>query len=132
IHQTSLSLEDHTRLFGGSQGKLLLVADGMGGEVGGRRASTLAVETLTHYVLNTMPWFFRLHEGSDADLHEELRSALEQCQNRIEDAASVDPQRAHMGTTLTLAYLMWPRLYVVHAGDSRCYLFRGNRLHQVT
>jgi protein phosphatase len=37
-----------------------------------------------------------------------------------------------MGTTLTLAYLLWPRLYVVHAGDSRCYLLRNARLHQIT
>jgi protein phosphatase len=132
IHQTSLSHEDHTRLFGGSQGKLLLVADGMGGHAGGRRASALAVETLTSYALNTMPWFFRLSQASDADLEEELRAALEQCQKRIEDVASIDPQRARMGTTLTMAYLLWPRLYVVHAGDSRCYLHRGGRLEQIT
>src|SRR5436305_1301278 len=68
IHQTSLAHEDHTRLFGGSQGQLLLVADGMGGHAGGQRASALTVETLTHYVLNTMPWFFRLRECNDADL----------------------------------------------------------------
>ena len=37
-----------------------------------------------------------------------------------------------MGTTLTMAYVVWPRLYVVHAGDSRCYLFRGGRLEQIT
>src|SRR5262249_5001035 len=37
-----------------------------------------------------------------------------------------------MGTTLTMAYLLWPRLYVVHAGDSRCYLLREDRLHQIT
>jgi protein phosphatase len=37
-----------------------------------------------------------------------------------------------MGTTLTMAYILWPRLYVVHAGDSRCYLARGGRLHQIT
>jgi protein phosphatase len=132
IHQTSLSHEDHTRLFGGSQGKLLLVADGMGGHAGGRRASALAVETITHYVLNTMPWFFRLHEAAGPDLDEDLRAALEQCQKRIEEAARVDPQRSRMGTTLTMAYLLWPRLYVVHAGDSRCYLHRGGRLEQVT
>ena len=132
IHQTSLSHEDHTRLFGGSQGKLLLVADGMGGHAEGKRASALAVQTLTHYVLNTMPWFFRLHESSDADLDEDLRGALLQCQQRLEEAAATDPQRARMGTTLTMAYLLWPRLYVVHAGDSRCYLWRGGRLEQVT
>src|SRR5262245_27576261 len=53
VHQTSLSHEDHTRRFGGSQGQLLLVADGMGGHAAGKQASTLAVQTLSHYVLNT-------------------------------------------------------------------------------
>jgi len=31
VYQTSLGLDHQTRLFGGSQGRLLLVADGMGG-----------------------------------------------------------------------------------------------------
>ena len=43
IHQTSLSHEDHSRLFGGSQGKLFLVADGMGGHAAGKQASSIAV-----------------------------------------------------------------------------------------
>lgn len=132
IHQTSLSHEDHTRLFGGSQGKLLLVADGMGGHAEGKQASQIAVQTMANYVLNTMPWFFRLEEGRESDLHEELKLALEECQRSIESAAATNPQRRGMGTTLTMAYILWPRLYVVHAGDSRCYLLRGSRLEQVT
>jgi protein phosphatase len=37
-----------------------------------------------------------------------------------------------MGTTLTAAYVHWPRTTVIHAGDSRCYLLRGGKLKQVT
>jgi PPM family protein phosphatase len=132
VHQTSLSHDDHTRLFGGSQGQLLLVADGMGGHAAGQQASSLAVQGLAHYVLNTMHWFFRLEEGREADLEEELKSALEECQRRLEAAAGARPEQRGMGTTLTMAYLLWPRLYVVHAGDSRCYLLRGGRLEQIT
>jgi len=132
IHQTSLSHEDHTRLFGGSQGRLLLVADGMGGHAAGRRASGIAVQSLAHYVLNTMPWFYRLQEGQEADLKEDLKTALEECQRRIEAVSAANATERNMGTTLTMAYILWPRLYVVHAGDSRCYLCRDGRLEQVT
>jgi PPM family protein phosphatase len=50
----------------------------------------------------------------------------------VEAAAAADPDRSRMGTTLTLAYLLWPRLYIIHVGDSRCYLLRGGRLDRVT
>ena len=30
-----------------------------------------------------------------------------------------------MGTTLTMAFVSGRTLFVIHAGDSRCYLFRG-------
>jgi PPM family protein phosphatase len=37
-----------------------------------------------------------------------------------------------MGTTLTMAYVIDGTLYLVHAGDSRCYLLRQGELHQLT
>jgi protein phosphatase len=37
-----------------------------------------------------------------------------------------------MGTTLTLAYGLGSELFVVHVGDSRCYLFRDDALHRLT
>ena len=45
VHQTSLEQDDQTRLFGGSQGQVLLVADGMGGHAAGEQASAIAVES---------------------------------------------------------------------------------------
>ena len=37
-----------------------------------------------------------------------------------------------MGTTLTMAYSVATDLYIVHAGDSRAYLFREGELEQLT
>lgn len=131
VQETSLPVEDHTRLSGGKRGHLLLVADGMGGAPAGDLASSIAVNTVIRYVLNVMPWFFRL-DGHEEDLRGELKRALERCQSSIEADVAANPEHEGMGTTLTMAYVIWPRLYVVHVGDSRCYLFRDSRLEQVT
>ena len=132
IVQTSLAQDDHTRLFGGPPGKLFLVADGIGGARGGRRASRLVVESVIHHVLDTMHWFFRLQQGEESDLVEELKAGLAACQKTVEAAAAVHPEHEQMGTTLTLAYLLWPRAYIIHVGDSRAYLYRAGELQQIT
>lgn len=132
IHQTSLSMDDHTRLMGESQGQLLVVADGMGGHAAGQQASRIAIDAMVRHVLNTLPWFLRLQASREDDLAEDLKAAMERCQERIEAEAEANPQRRKMGTTLTMAYIVWPRLYVVHAGDSRCYLRRQGKLAQIT
>jgi protein phosphatase len=41
IHDTSLTLDSETRVYGGSQGKLLIVADGMGGEADDRKVAPI-------------------------------------------------------------------------------------------
>ena len=56
VHGTSLAVGSEAHIYGGSQGKLMLVADGMGGEVGGEGASAIAVAQLTKYVLNSLGW----------------------------------------------------------------------------
>jgi protein phosphatase len=132
IRETTLSEPDHQRLIGRPQGKLLMVADGMSGHGDGGVASTVAVDTMVHYVLNTMPWFFRLDVSHEAELRSELAAAMERCQARIEETGQTGATAAEMGTTLTMAYVLWPGLYVVHVGDSRCYLFRPPRLEQIT
>jgi len=132
IHQTSLNFDDEETLFGVSQGMMLLVADGMGGHAAGEHASRLTVESLTHSILNCMPWFFSRDAEGDDDLRSALERALHRCQERLQHEAKAHPSVQGMGTTLTAAYVHWPRATIVHAGDSRCYLLRGGKLKQVT
>jgi protein phosphatase len=132
VHATSLTLDNETRVYGGSQGKLLIVADGMGGEAAGERACTIAVDQVTTYVLNSLAWCFRLEEGSEHDFEDDLKQALESCQKGIQTVVGKHPEMKSMGTTMTMVYIVWPRAFVVHVGDSRCYLLRNRQLDQVT
>src|SRR5262245_58488000 len=87
VQGTNLHIDDKTRIYGGSQGKLLIVADGMGGEAEGERASTIAVDQVATYVLNSLGWCFRLEENSELDFEEHLKEALKSCQDSIHTAA---------------------------------------------
>lgn len=130
VTQTSLLPPDDSWKVGVT-GHLFVVADGMGGMSGGEVASGLAVETISWYVAKTMPWFYRYQDGREVDLERELRHAVQVTQDTVKDAAAHSRYR-RMGTTLTLACLLWPRVYVVHAGDSRCYVRRGDKLIRMT
>ena len=132
IHHTSLSYDDETELLGGSQAKLLLVADGVGGNSAGDRASSLALESVVQYLLNAMHWIFLPEDEREENFLDDLKAALEFSQERIQHAAEVIPSQHGMGTTITMAYIVWPHVYLVHAGDSRAYLYRDGTMIRLT
>jgi PPM family protein phosphatase len=125
------SLAQPKTQFSLEQGHLFLVADGMGGHQAGEQASALAVETIEAFALNHLKWFFHL-EADENHLVSEFQDALRQADARIIQEASRHPELHGMGTTVTMAYILDRELFVVHVGDSRCYLFRNGTLHQIT
>lgn len=132
VHHTSLAAAEPSYLTGGTHGQLLLVADGLGGHSCGERASTLAVDCLARFAVNAMHWCARLDECDDQQVFAEWEQALRQCDEQVHAEGERQPERRGMGTTLTMAYVAWPNAYVLHAGDSRCYLLRDGTLAQVT
>lgn len=133
IRDTSLDIESYASHVGGRQGWLLAVADGIGGRAGGDIASSAALSSLIHYVTFTMPWLVQMDEDARAGLTSEIEHMLEHCQERIERIARRRGLGDSLpGTTLTLAYIIWPYLHVMHVGDSRCYLVRDGKIEPLT
>jgi len=114
------------------QGLLFVVADGMGGYEGGEIASAVAVGSIVKYALELMPWLVSASDSAEHELADGMRSAMQACHEKVRDAARERSLDIRMGTTLTLAYAVWPRLYVLHAGDSRAYLHRAGGLYRLT
>lgn len=92
----------------------LMVADGMGGAVGGEVASRLAVNA-----------------AASADLGPADRVAAG---NRaIREEVAREPSLEGMGTTMTLVELHPEgKAHFAHVGDSRAYLLRGSELRRIT
>jgi protein phosphatase len=132
IEGSSLATEDGARLTDTPQGRLLIVADGIGGHGGGEVASAVAIDAMAFYAFAGMPWVLsRTKEGMD-ELAEGLQEAMKSAQARVRRVARRKGLNQDLGTTLTMAYIAWPDLYIVHAGDSRAYLHRERKLHQLT
>ncbi|HET6386161.1 MAG TPA: Stp1/IreP family PP2C-type Ser/Thr phosphatase [Armatimonadota bacterium] len=105
-----------------ARGCLYAVADGMGGHAAGQIAS--------EYALNVVIRAF--YSDTQSDLEQALRSAIEQANLLIHEAANAMPDRNQMGTTLTCAVIREDDLYIGQVGDSRGYLFREGELRQIT
>jgi protein phosphatase len=132
IRRTTLPLESQTRLSADTRGYIFAVADGMGGAADGEVASELAVFTVVQYVATMLPWCYGASGRSEEEVKTELIGVLKKCESVVQSAAGEQEDPMRMGTTLTLTYLNWPELFVVHVGDSRCYVLRGSKLHQIT
>jgi protein phosphatase len=111
----------------------MAVADGMGGHASGEEASKIAITTLVNLVLATPDWMLRLDDTLAGDVV--MSRATERFRlidRAMAEEADENPRLHGFGTTMTLAASLGKNLLLAHIGDSRAYLFRREKLHQLT
>lgn len=113
-------------------GYAMVVADGMGGAARGEVASSLAISTLAHLLLQFGKWNLRINEKIAREVTERAERFYQRVGEAVSEEARSDPSKTGMGTTLTGAFSAGNDLFVVSVGDSRVYLFRRGRLLQLT
>jgi protein phosphatase len=111
---------------------MMLVADGVGGSAAGSRASRIAAEAVTRHVASALRGFTAVGAGDDSEFVNTLRNAAYEAHVAVRSEAEEHPEEAGMATTLSLGIVVWPWMYVVQVGDSRCYLYKGGKLRQLT
>jgi serine/threonine protein phosphatase PrpC len=106
---------------GYASGRLLVIADGMGGAAAGEIASS---ETL--HVIR------QLDRDFDIDAIDALDRAVTDANKRLADIIARDPSVEGMGTTLDA--LLWDgeKFAFAHIGDSRVYRLRRGELQQIS
>lgn len=132
VHQTSLPEEALGELMSPSRGFVFLVADGVGGVPGGKDASRTALSAIMDYVLRAMDLYVQLDEDIEPEFLADLQRSVEKSHEVVRQTGQADEERLGMATTLTMVCIRWPRGYVVHVGDSRCYMLRDGELRLLT
>jgi len=113
------------------RGYLFLVADGVGSGRGGELASEVALRNLALYVTHTTSLHYQCYPEDEARFLEELKQAMTRTHETVRNEAERHGP-AGMATTLTMVAVFWPKAYLVHVGDSRCYRLRGGTLERMT
>ena len=126
------SLPEPKLQVGEERAHLFLVADGMGGQLAGERASALAVAAIEQFMLNSFRWFFGSGSPDEQRVLAQFQSAIRHADARILEETAAHPELSGMGTTVTMAFHLGAQLCVIHVGDSRAYLYRDHELHQLT
>ena len=131
VLQTSLPHADALEVHDQRLAFLAMIADGVGGSVGGEKASATALEHAMHYVGSSMHCYEH-GEATNEIFIEELQAAAMKSHEAVLDRAEREADGRSMATTLTLFLGVWPWYYLLQVGDSRYYLFRDNVLTQIT
>lgn len=111
-----------------------IVADGIGGHVGGEVASMLCILAIQTFMQSAAA----LSASRDGCEHpcpavmQALSGAVNHAALRIYERACAEPSLKGMGTTVTMLKIVADRGYFAHVGDSRLYLLRQGALQQLT
>ncbi len=109
---------------------LLIVADGVGGQKGGSKASQITIETISSYL--DANW----HKAPDAPneiegfFYKVLERAILQAHENILIQARHHENR--MASTVTCAVVYGRTAIIANVGDSRTYLYHHNTLEQIS
>lgn len=96
---------------------LLVLADGMGGHVGGKEASRIAVHT-----------FVEEFQGADGTIPDHLRQGLDLANAAIADKTQASPELDGMGCTLVGVSVSGQGVHWISVGDSPLWLWDQSKL----
>ena len=107
--------------------RFFLVADGMGGQSAGERASGLAMEIIPQKLQ-----LIDFEKSPPEQTTKIIDDAITQANYEIMALGELDPRLKNMGTTVTFVVVVAGSMFIGGVGDSRVYLLRAGNLQQMT
>ncbi len=106
---------------------LFAVADGMGGHKAGEVASSIAIEGIRNYFIESL-------EKEEFQPPSFIIESVNLCNDKIREESLRNEEYCGMGTTVAMAVIDKQQnvIYIGNVGDSRAYLLRNDEIKQIT
>lgn len=108
--------------------EVFILADGVGGGASGEIASRTTVSMIAEYVRNSPP--NGITDVATAKAY--LLPCIQEVNRQLFSMARKHVENLGMATTLVVCHLSGKRAYFANIGDSRAYIFRKEKLKQIT
>jgi serine/threonine protein phosphatase PrpC len=111
-----------------SRQRFLIVADGMGGQSAGERASALAVELIPKRLEQLLDF----EKADSRTVGDVLEKSIAYANAEIIALSEIEPGLRNMGTTVVMMVQVSDRFFFIGVGDSRAYELRKGKFRQLT
>ncbi len=109
-------------------GRYFIVADGMGGQCAGEKASEMAVELIS----KKLDQLIDFSQDGNQKVVSAIDQAVTHANVEIMALSELDSNFHNMGTTIAMIVKVGERFYVAGIGDSRVYLVRDGKIQRLT
>jgi protein phosphatase len=131
VHASSIPSNAFSSLSADSRGYVFLVADGVGAFAQAANGSARAIRSVAQYLVDMSEVSLPTDREREEEISTRVKIAFTEAHETLLqlDESGVPGSAV---TTLTMLIAIWPRAFVVHAGDSRAYRLRDGTLTQLT
>jgi protein phosphatase len=131
VHNSSIPHTAFSALSADSRGYVFLVADGVGAFAQAADGSARAIRSVAQYLVDMSDVSLSTHPDREQEIVSRVHDAVVETHQALRDLDDEGIPGSAV-TTLTMCVAIWPRLFVVHVGDSRAYMFGDDELYQLT
>jgi serine/threonine protein phosphatase PrpC len=130
IHAASVPADSLPAFSPDSRGFVFLVADGVGSMAHGAQGSARVTNSIARYLTEMSEVSLVSEPSKESEVAARLREVVSKTHAELQEYA----HEAGVGaaTTITVCHVIWPCVFIAHAGDSRAYRLRDGRLERMT
>jgi len=131
VHGSSIPHSAFSALSADSRGYVFLIADGVGAFAQAANGSARAIRSVAQYLVDMSEVTLPTDPEREEQIIARVRDAFVEAHETLQqlDEAGIPGSAV---TTLTMLVTIWPRVFLVHVGDSRAYRLREGELTQLT